>query len=177
MSIFIAVGLLLASTTPATISTAADAPPAKYANEARAGKLHVLQLWSVDQKRFLKQWSQPTPPNLTTNDSVERNKPIFQFIIFDSCQADEAGNCNLTGVITMKDPNGLPYGETIRFPVWDNKPAPPPKVLSLAPAGIGLTVEDGEPLGAYKVRMSVTDHNAEVTATTEVEIIAKEASE
>lgn len=143
--------------------------------EARAGNLHIVQLWSDDQQRFLREWAQPTPPRLTTTSRATRNTPIYQFIIFDSCQADDAGNCSLSAVLTMTDPDGLPYGETFRFPVWDNQPAPAPKLLTLSPAGIGITVEDDEKLGTYTVRLAVTDDHAQVTATTEIEIVAEAA--
>ncbi|MEE9432901.1 MAG: hypothetical protein V3V15_01515 [Sphingorhabdus sp.] len=183
MMLFATLALLLSASTtetpPAPPAQSLQASAKKPANpvEARAGNLHIIQLWSSDQQRFLKEWKQPTPPHLTTDSSIERNKPIFQFIIIGGCQANEAGNCDLSGETRMTGPDGKPYGEPLNFAVWDNLPAPPPNILSLAPAGIGLTVEDGEKLGPYKIKLSVTDNVAKVTATTEVTITAEEAAD
>ncbi len=77
----------------------------------------------------------------------------------------------------MTDPAGEVYGETLTFKAWDNLPKPSGNVLSLSPMGTGLRVEDGEKLGTYRIRLSITDNVAKITATTEVEILVVEAQE
>jgi len=144
-------------------------------NESWAGDLHILQLWSDNQEQFLKEWEQPTPPNLTTTNRIERNKPIFLFLIFDSCKADAKGNCNLVGSVDILDPDGSPYGKHDGVKFWDNLPAPETKSLVLSPGGIGLVIENGEKLGRYTVHVAVTDTIANVTAHTEDVITIVEA--
>lgn len=156
-------------------SDVAEAVVDNLPGSATAGDLRVLQLWSTDRERFIDQWSQPTPPRLTTNSEVQRNKPIYQFIIFSGCQANMAGNCNLSGKVTMTDPAGEAYGDPLIFPAWDNLPQPEGSLLSLSSASIGLTVEDGERLGIYRIKLSFTDEVAKVTATSEVGILVEEA--
>ena len=143
--------------------------------DARAGELYILQLWSTDQERFLQQWSQPTPPTLTTDSLVGRNQPVHQFIIFGGCQSDAMGNCNLRGEVIITDPEGARYGEVLTFALWDNQPGPPADHLSLAPGGIGLVIEAGETLGTYSAQLSITDLNAGVTAVSTAEIRFEEA--
>jgi len=169
---------LIASAPAQQAAPETSAPVVERLSEsARVGELRVLQLWSTDSERFIEQWSRPTPPKLTTDNRVQRNKPIEQFIIFGGCQADASGNCNLSGELTIVDPEGEPYGETMNFAAWDNLPKPKGEVLSLSPVGIGLRVEDGEKLGTYRIRLAVTDEVAKVTAITEVEILVEETAE
>ena len=145
--------------------------------EARAGDLHVVQMWSDDEDRFMREWAQPTPPNLTVSTETVRNKPITQFILFGGCTSDTAGNCYLTANVEMTDPNGERYGEVFNFAVWDNLPAPQPNVFILSPNGVGLVIEDGEQLGIYRVRLAVTDEHAAVTAVTQVSLVVTESGE
>lgn len=56
------------------------------------------------------------------------------------------------------------------------RPGPPVGHLSLAPGGIGLTIKNGEKLGTYSARLSVTDLNAHVTAVTTADIVVEEAT-
>lgn len=156
------------------------APPAAAAprlleGEGRAGDLHIVQLWTADSDAFLAAWAQPTPPNLATSNRTTRNRPLSQFIIFDSCRADAAGHCRLTARITITDPDGAPYGDPMAFTIWDSKPAPPPKRLILSPHSIGLVIEDGEKLGTYRVHLAVTDEHAGVTAESTSAITVDEA--
>jgi len=144
-------------------------------NEAWAGDLHLVQIWSDSQERFLKEWAQPTPPHLTTTSRIERNKPIFLFVVFDSCKADVNGKCNLVGSIDIIDPEGATYGRHDGVKFWDNQPAPKPGLLALSPGGISLVIENGEKLGRYSIRVAVTDTVANVTARTEDTITVVEA--
>lgn len=146
---------------------------------AKVGSLNVLQLWTVDQERFIKEWNQPTPPHLTRDTATVRNQPIFMMIIFGGCATDADGRCKLTGTIEFYDPDGLPYGDVIRdVPIWpSDRPAPSSSTsLYLSPSFVGLRIEDGEKLGSYRIRLTVTDHNANVIAVTEQKIMVAEAT-
>ena len=165
---------MLFAATLLALQTPSAEPPAQPGPEARAGDLHVLQLWSVDQDQFMRQWQQATPPNLTTDSRTERNRPIFMFLIFGGCRADAQGNCRLTGNIEIRDPDGAIYEAPANAIFWDNQPAPNPQLLTLSPQGLGLRIEDGEKLGVYRIRVSVTDVHAGRTAYTESEITVVE---
>ena len=145
--------------------------------EGQAGSFRIVHLWADDQQRFLEQWSQPTPPSLTTTSRFERNETGYQFIIFANCQADAAGNCSLSAKVDVIAPDGSAYGEPLVWRAWDDQPAPPRDLLVLAPSSMALTVEDGEQLGLYRIELAVTDENAGVTATSRVTLTVVEAGE
>lgn len=164
-----------APTGPALAAPAAPAPREPALGEGRAGDLQILQLWTRDPAAFLAAWNQPTPPTLVTSSATERNLAIQQYIIFSTCRADAAGNCRLTARVTITDPDGAAYGDPMEFTVWDDRPAPPPQRLVLGANSIGLIVEDGEKLGTYRIRLSVTDAHAGVTAESVAAIDVREA--
>ena len=143
-------------------------------NQARVEDFMLLQLWTDDPEKFLEAWKQATPPTLDTTTKIERNETITSFIIFAGCKADVAGKCSLTGDIEFRDPNGEIYGEHKNIDFW-NGPAIDSFDLRLSPIGPALVIKDGEKLGKYTVRISITDNNANVTAVTEEELIVVEA--
>lgn len=172
----LALALMLAAQTAPAAETPAPAmeAPARFTNQARAGDLFLLQLWSSNPTEFLEAWNRPTPPNLRTTTRIERNRPITAFVIFAGCRADAAGNCNLSGSIEFRDPDGGIYGQHDNISFWSG-PAIAGYNLRLSPVGPALRVEDGEKLGTYTVRITVTDRNADVTAITEERLTVIEA--
>lgn len=175
MARFRGTGLALAAALVAAPALAQGDAAAAPGPQARAGELLLLQLWADDDQQFLKEWSQPTPPRLSTSTSTVRNDPITMFIVFGGCKADSAGNCRLTGKVEFTDPDGLPYGPGHEFRAWETRAPANSKLLMLSPASIGMIIEDGEKLGEYRVRLSVTDEVAGVTAVTEEELTVSEA--
>lgn len=157
---------------PGRAGQAAETPPDSH---ARAGDFQALQIATVDDKRLLREWAQPTPPNLTTNEATERNKPIYVFIVFSGCQADARGECDVVADFEVIDPKGRPYGKQVSTPLLKGKPAGSPAMLQLGNASMGLTVEDGEGLGVFRVRTKVTDRNARRSVVTEQSLAVTEA--
>lgn len=152
----------------------ATAPAPEPTNQARVENFMLVQLWTDDPDKFLAAWNQPSPPRLNINTKVERNQLITAFVIFSGCKADTTGNCNLTGDIEFRDPDGEIYGESKDIDFWSG-PAIEGFNLRLSPIGPSLVIEDGEKLGKYTVRITVTDNNANVTAVTEEELTIVEA--
>jgi hypothetical protein len=143
-------------------------------NQAKVDNLMILQLWSNNPDEFMRAWNQLTPPTLITTTKIERNKPISAFIIFAGCRGDAAGKCNLNGSIEFRDPYGKIYGKNENLDFWSGPPIEGFN-LRLSPIGPGLIIEDGEKLGDYTVRITVTDRNADVTAVTEEKLTVVEA--
>lgn len=164
-----AAGLLAA---PAFAQQAEDPPT--LTERARAGNLQVVQFWADDAQTFLAEWARPTPPRLTVTTATLRNDPITMFIVFAGCTPDPQGNCRLTGKTEMTDPDGLPYGTGHEFPVSQSPAATDPTLLVLSPSSLQVTIEDGEKLGTYRMRLSVTDEVAGVTAVTVEELTVSE---
>lgn len=165
----LALALLLAS-----VTLSAETAQKPLTNEGRAGDLMILQLWSDKPDEFLTEWSKPTPPSLRTTTKIERNKRITAFIIFAGCKGDVAGKCNLKGSLEFRDPEGQIYGEHKEVDIWSGPPIEGYN-LRLSPVGPSLVIEDGEKLGDYTVRITVTDRNAKVTAITEEKLTVVEA--
>lgn len=156
----------------ALATSPSDAPV--LTREAKVENLMLLQVWSGNSEEFLKAWYQPTPPTLKTTTKTERNKPVTAFIIFAGCKGDASGNCNLKGRIEYRDPDGKIYGEHDNVDFWSG-PAIDGYDLRLSPVGSSLLVEDGEKLGDYTVRITMTDRIANVTAITEEKLTVVEA--
>ncbi|MFN2259730.1 MAG: hypothetical protein ABR601_07830 [Parasphingopyxis sp.] len=145
--------------------------------ELAAGELRVIHLWTTDAEGFVEAWAQPTPPTLEIGNSTIRNQPIQQFILYASCTRDEQGRCHLTARVTITAPDGTPYGEPMEFEALPLGPTAPAGAIGMAPHSIGLTIEDGEQLGTYRVELTITDEIGGVSASNVAEIEVTESSE
>lgn len=153
--------------------SAQDTPPQDNV-EASAGDLRVIHLWSRYPEAFMTAWSGPTPPNLPTSSTMERNQPIQQFVLYANCTRDASDQCHVTARVTISAPDGTAYGEPLAFDVVKGSATAAPGNIGLAAGGIGLRIEDGEQLGRYRVALAVTDHNSGAVATSIVQLEAVE---
>ena len=101
-----------------------------------------------------------------------RNRPIVTFLVFRGCKADPAGRCNVTADFETIAPGGKTYDLTKGAQIWVGYPPPPGYSLQLSADGYGLRFEDKDPLGAYRVRATVTDRIAKITLRTEQTLTA-----
>jgi hypothetical protein len=146
--------------------------PAKD-ESAAAGDFTAVQISTTDPEGLMRQWAVPTPRvNLTAARQMRRNQPIFTFIIFKGCRRDAAGACNVVARFEVFDPTGKPYNPPQDAEVWVAKPAPPVGVYQLSVGALGIGIEDGEPLGRYTVRATVTDKVSGVSLRTEQALTA-----
>ena len=165
---------LLASLAGATPLAAQQAAPERDNVEASAGDLKIIHLWTADPAAFMEAWAGPTPPTLPTATRAMRNQRLTQAILFVNCTPDDAGECHLAARVTITAPDGSAYGDPIVFDALKGPATLARNVIGLSHAGIGLTIEDGEQLGRYRVELAVTDVNAGRTATSIVHIEAVE---
>jgi hypothetical protein len=144
-------------------------------DRAVVGELTVLQIATNDADRLLAEWAQPTPPNLTTNTRIERNKPIHSFLVVGGCRRDEGGSCDVIANYEVLDPDGAVYARQADA-ILLNGPAPGfAASLRLSQSSLALIIEDGEKLGNYLVKAEVIDRNAKLTAHTELMLAVVEA--
>jgi len=133
-----------------------------------SGDFAIKQIATLDNDGLNERWNQPTAGVLIdASSTVVRNKPIFTYIVFTGCKPDKSGACNVTAVFKMFDPNGKSWGSQLDTPIWVGLPAPAHGILQLSTGGLGMVVEDKDPLGAYRVTVDVTDHIAGITLHTE----------
>jgi hypothetical protein len=166
--------MLLALAAAAPLAAQEAASPVPDNVEAAAGDLRIIHLWTTDHEAFMQAWAGPTPPRLPTASRVERNRRITQAILYVNCEPDDAGACHLAATVTITAPDGTPYGEPLVFDAFKGPATVPRGNIGLAPNSIGLTIEDGEQLGRYRIALAVTDRNAGRTATSVVHIEAVE---
>lgn len=164
---------LLAAASP--LAAQEPAPPPRDNVEASAGDLKIIHLWTADPEDFMEAWMGPTPPSLPTTRRAIRNQRLTQAILFVNCTPDHAGECHLAATVTITAPDGSAYGDPISFDALKGPASLARNVIGLTQAGIGLTIEDGEQLGRYRVELAVTDVNTGRTATSVVHIEAVEA--
>lgn len=135
----------------------------------------VQQISTTDAAALQRAWAQPTPGQQVSTDSrATRNQKIVNFMIFRGCKADMDGNCHVTARFEIFDPAGKTYGTPAEGAVWDGPP-PAPGNLRLGDNGYSLRVQDGEPLGKYRVVARTTDKVANISLATEAILTIGEA--
>jgi len=171
----LALALVAAGTPALPLAAQATPPPPPDNIEAEAGDLRVIHLWSTEPEAFMAAWAGPTPPNLPIAKTMGRGQPIQQFVLYANCTRNAAGECHVTAKVLTFAPDGSAYGDPLAFTVVKGPATVPPGNIGMAAGGIGLTVEDGEQLGRYRVELVVTDHNAGLMATSVIHLEAVEA--
>lgn len=144
-------------------------------NIAAQGEFGTQQISTTDPAALHRAWAQPTPgAEISTQQIATRNQPIFTFMIFRGCKTDVDGDCHVWARFEIFDPAGKPYGKPTEGPVWDG---PPPAAgnMQLSESGFGLRIEDGEPLGKYRVVARTTDKVANISLATEAVLTIGEA--
>jgi hypothetical protein len=135
-------------------------------NVAKSGAFAVVQIATVNEAEFIAIWRSPTPgvtAKVTTHP--RRGQTLATFITFRGCQADKAGDCNVTVTYELHDPSGKLIGRTTQM-VWAKRPAPRPVMVWLSEQSFGLGFSKADPLGAYIIDATVIDHVSGVTLHT-----------
>lgn len=164
-----AFGLLAASHAFAADGWLRDGSPLKkQPNTATSGDFAVMQFATNEPERVMAAWEKPgAAVSLSMATETPRNRPLVTFILFRGCRGDANGNCNVTADYETIAPSGKRYGQTMSAEVWVGRRPPPGYALQLSASAYGLVFEDKDPLGAYVVRATVTDHVSGVTVHTE----------
>ncbi|MGB7654794.1 MAG: hypothetical protein WBL74_04865 [Novosphingobium sp.] len=141
---------------------------------ARSGGFTTVQLTTTDPEAMVKAWAEPTPEaRVEVQNTTKRNQPIHTFVAFAGCKPDAAGACHVVARFVISDPQGKPYDETSGVHLLDGSP-PPSGNFYMSASSLGLTVENGEPLGAYTIRVETTDQVAGITVQTEEKVTVEE---
>jgi hypothetical protein len=98
--------------------------------------------------------------------AVRRGQPIDTFIAFRGCRADAAGRCNVTAAFELRGPDGKPQAHP-PMEVLANQPRPPAGLIYLSHQSLGMTFTADDPVGAYIMRATVTDHVAAIALHTQ----------
>lgn len=141
-------------------------------SRAVADGFAVMQIATPDPQGLMTAWNRPGDwVSITTTNQIARNKPIVTFIVFRGCKAGPTGACNVTAEFEVFDPAGKVYAKQ-QADIWVGRPPPPAKAIELSEGGMGLVIEDKDPLGVYRVSATITDNVAGKTLRTESTIEA-----
>lgn len=137
-------------------------------NAAVSGNFGVMQIATNDPDRLVADWSKPTlGVSVRGTTQTLRNQPITTFLIFKGCRAGASGSCNVTADFDVFDPAGNLCGQSKSVKIWVEHAPALGSNLQLSSTGFGLSFDDNDPLGAYRVHATVTDHIADITTHTE----------
>jgi hypothetical protein len=147
-------------------------PKAPYA--AQSGDFAVLQIMTDQPEKLIDDWQRASEGvHVVAISRTARHKPIYNFIAFQGCQANDAGECDVTVDYDVRDPAGKQWAQHTGE-VWVKRPAPGAGQLQLSLHALGLQMEAKDPLGVYLVRASITDHISGVTLATQQELTVAE---
>ena len=142
--------------------------PARASN----GTFGAMLVLTDDWDGFIKRWEQPTTGfEMPTVDSIQKGRPLMSAIIFTGCQANESGNCSVSGDFRVIDPSGKRYADQRNANIW-SLPPPDPS-LQLSVESLGLSLDPPDPLGTYVLTAIVTDRIANKTLELRTTFVAK----
>lgn len=123
-----------------------------------AGNLIVVE----DPNQFVQDWQKPETPRITLAKEVKRGVTIGVMILFAGCKADTQGNCNADVDFLIYKPDGSIYTDQKGQPLWHDT-APPSPIIQLGRAILGMRLEASDPVGEYRIKTKLTDHNANIS--------------
>lgn len=130
-----------------------DQPDSRAAiNREHFGAQIVL---TPDEGTFKRAWvSAPRLPAVPTAGEVRRGSSIAAVLVFQGCQANTAGRCDVVADFSLLSPSGtlLRGGEV---PMWTDEPLP--GALHLGNASMGIAFGERDVAGRYRVIATVRD--------------------
>ena len=87
---------------------------------------------------------------------------------------NKKGECDITGNLLIRQPDGKVYADIKDFEIWKNRPAPSKDSIQLAERSITIMIEDADPLGTYSIDVLVKDGVKQITLPLHYEFIAEE---
>ena len=125
----------------------------------KSSKGFGASLCLTDDTQFFDDWNKESPGvKIKEMKRATRNKPFFTVVIFVNPSTDSKKQCNVTGDITIRKPDGTVYGAMTNANFWVALPAPKPGELQLAVEYMGTVIEKKDPPGKYSVEVIVRDN-------------------
>jgi len=89
--------------------------------------------------------------------TIKRNSPLTVAVAFAGCKANAKGNCYMLMQVTITQPDGDVYAKLPVTEMWFGKPRPEDGKLEVGSNVMQIVVENGEPLGKYRIDTKVMD--------------------
>ena len=149
----------------------ASAAPAQIPMATVAG-FTAIQVTTTDPARLVAAWRQPGPGvRLQVENHTVRGKPITTFINFKGCRTDAAGTCDVVARMRLIRPDGSAMAPDATLLVWPHRAPVPAPAFALSPQAVGVTFDNGDAPGTYRLESEVTDRVAGTTVHLEGPII------
>lgn len=110
---------------------------------------------TTDEAVFKRHWiAAAGDPKDYTVDAVHRGASISAVLIFQGCQPDLQGKCDVVADFSVLAPSGtlIPGGSAS---LWSE--APVPGGLHLGNGSMGVTFDEADPAGHYRIQATVYD--------------------
>jgi hypothetical protein len=105
---------------------------------------------------LLEEWAKPQTPVLTNASTYQRGDTILVALFVGTDAKEKNGDADVTYDATIFKPDGSIYGDFKQLDLWVNAPAP---VFELVQQPIVIKVENNDPLGIYKISITVHENN------------------
>jgi len=105
---------------------------------------------------LLYEWAKPKTPVLSHTSTYQRGDTVITALFVGTEAKDKNGDADVTYDITIFKPDGSIYGDFKQLDLWRNAPAP---MFELVQQPIVIKLEDNDPLGVYKISITVHENN------------------
>jgi hypothetical protein len=149
--------LFVALTLLTPLASAQDGRPDTQANDHFSEPGFTAVVLLVSDSSFFEEWQRPETPRIQTDTRYTHGETAYPVLIFQTDAVDEQGHANLTYDLAVIRPDGAPYTGTplSGLLAWEGAPTP---ALSLSLGQARLLIEEGDPLGLYRVKIVVHDN-------------------
>ena len=133
-----------------------SATPASYGEYAQSPEHFGAQLvLTPDEAQFVRVWgSSRAPLSLPSVDLVHRGSAVTAVLVFQGCTPDPSGKCDVVADFSVLGPGGA-YISGGSGRLWSGGPMP--GRLLLGDASMGLSFDATDPIGQYRVIVTVKD--------------------
>ncbi len=137
-------------------------------NIGASGPLAIMQLLTEDADALIAAWPKPSSGAQMNGQATARfGHKITTFLVFKGCKPDPAGKCDVVADFEVINPRGAVTTARTAVPVWVGPKPPSPVGLQLSRTGFGMTLDDSNAVGLYRIRVVTTDRIAKLVVPTE----------
>jgi hypothetical protein len=153
MKLFL-IKLFLFLTTFSVYLFAFESDSLKAQFEYNQNGLHLISAL-INDRDFFEEWQKPKMPILKPVDTYRLGEEVIPVFIFAFSAKDENGNANLTYDINILKPDGTVYGHFENLEIWKDASD---TLMHLVKQPIIIRLESSDPLGVYKINITVSDN-------------------
>lgn len=123
-----------------------------------AGKLTAMLVITDKPKEYTKKWSKDKDelPIGMIVSTVKKSKLVVALVFFKGCGGDRYKRCDAEIKFSVYKPNGKLYAKRSGLSLWKNKVIT--SGLMLSQANLALSFDPKDPVGKYKVVVSIKDN-------------------